>query len=152
MARPALVSPLPLAWPILLAAALIAGWLMLGNNTAQSRAATFALCASPPHSDCVMDGDTFYLGADAIRIADIDAPETHPARCTREAELGTRATHRLRELLNAQPFDVKSYERNTDKYGRKLRIIARDGESIGGMLVTEGLARPWTGKRSPWCG
>lgn len=151
-ARPPLLSPLPFAPLILLATALIAGWPILGNRTAQSRAATFALCATPPHSNCVIDGDTFYLDREAIRIADIDAPETHPARCTYEAKLGERATHRLRDLLNAEPFDVKSYERDTDRYGRKLRIIARDGRSIGNMLVTEGLARPWTGKRAPWCG
>ena len=99
-----------------------------------------------------MDGDTFFMNGESIRVADIDAPETHPPRCTYEAKLGQRATHRLRELLSSEPFEVKSYERDTDRYGRKLRIVARDGESIGGMLVTEGLARPWIGKRAPWCG
>jgi micrococcal nuclease len=154
-AQKPLLSPLPFAWPILLAAALLAGWLMLGTRTTETgraAAGNFVLCAAPPHANCVMDGDTFYLGADAIRIADIDAPETHPARCAFEADLGRLATNRLRELLNAKPFRVNAYERDTDKHGRKLRIIARDGESIGGMLVTEGLARPWGGKREPWCG
>jgi endonuclease YncB( thermonuclease family) len=153
--RPPLFAPLPFAWPILLAAALIAGWFVMKEKPAQTgraAATSFALCATPPHLNCVMDGDTFYLGREAIRVADIDAPETHPPRCTYEAQLGSRATLRLRELLNARPFDVKSYERDTDRYGRKLRIIARDGQSIGNMLVTEGLARPWTGKRAPWCG
>lgn len=31
--------------------------------------------------------------------------------------------------------------RDEDKYGRKLRIVMRDGESLGGALVDEGLAR-----------
>ncbi len=112
----------------------------------------FPLCGAPPHFNCVIDGDTFYLNGDSIRIADIDAPETRSARCTYEAQLGDRATKRLRELLSAKPFEIRRYERDVDRYGRKLRIIAQNGQSIGGILVSEGLARPWGGKREPWCG
>ena len=44
----------------------------------------FRSCGRPPHHTCVIDGDTFYLrAASSIRIADIDAPETHPPRCSR---------------------------------------------------------------------
>jgi len=153
--RPArLLAPLPHAGPVLIVAALVAVWFLFGEKPQVGRAAAtnFSLCAAPPHINCVIDGDTFYLKSQPIRIADIDAPETHPARCSHEAELGERATLRLRELLNARPFEIRAYERDTDKYGRKLRIIARNGESLGGMLVTEGLARPWGGKRAPWCG
>ena len=35
--------------------------------------------------------------------------------------------------------------------GRALRVVTRGGESIGGMLVAEGLARRWDGARHPWC-
>lgn len=152
--RRALFAPLPYAGQILLVAALAAAWLAFGGKPEVGRAAAthFSFCATPPHINCVVDGDTFYVRNQPIRIADIDAPETHPARCPYEAELGKRATQRLRELLNAQPFEIHDYERDTDIYGRKLRIIARDGRSIGGMLVSEGLARPWGGKRAPWCG
>ena len=110
-----------------------------------------ALCGRPPHHNCVIDGDTFYLGNQSIRIADIDAPETHPSRCEYEAQLGQRATRRLRELLNAGPFTLQAYTRDRDQYGRLLRIVIRDGRSIGGVLVSEGLARKWTGRRQPWC-
>lgn len=153
--RPArLFVPLPHAGAILFVAALVAAWFVFGEKTQAGRAAAtnFSICAAPPHINCVMDGDTFYLKSRPIRIADIDAPETHPARCSQEAELGGHATYRLRELLNARPFEIRSYERDTDRHGRQLRIIARDGESIGGILVSEGLARPWGGKREPWCG
>lgn len=151
--RRSLVEPLPYAAAAFLVAVLAAGYATVLNRPGTAVAApSFSLCSAPPHRDCVVDGDTFYLGADKIRIADIDAPETHPARCTYEADLGRRATHRLRDLLNARPFEVRTYERDTDRYGRKLRIVARDGHSIGGMLVSEGLARDWAGKRNPWCG
>src|SRR5690348_15721280 len=69
----------------------------------------------------VIDGDRFVYGEDRIRIADIDTPETHPSRCAYEAELGARATERLRQLL-ARPFELQPVERDVDRYGRKLRI------------------------------
>ena len=113
----------------------------------------YPVCSFPAarRRNCVIDGDTFYLGGDLIRISDIDAPETHPPRCAREADLGDRATTRLSSLLSAGPFQLVRRGRDLDKYGRRLRIVMRDDRSIGGMLVAEGLARPWTGKRRPWC-
>ena len=30
-------------------------------------------------------------------------------------------------------------------------VVAQNGYSVGGILVMEGLARTWTGKRRPWC-
>ena len=114
--------------------------------------AALTLCSASPRDNCVVDGDTFYLMGDKIRIADIDAPETGGARCSYESQLGNRATRRLRELLNAGPFELQSYKsRDTDRYGRKLRVVMRDGKSLGDILITEGLARRWNGRREPWC-
>ena len=114
---------------------------------------SFAMCDRPPHNNCVMDGDTFYFETQSIRIADIDAPETHPARCSYEARLGAQATRRLLELLNVGPFEMRNWGgRDEDQYGRKLRTLVRDGRSLGGILVSEGLAREWTGRRRSWCG
>jgi len=102
--------------------------------------------------NCVIDGDTFYFAGEKIRVADIDAPETGGAKCASEAELGARATSRLRALLNDGPFDLRGYQgRDLDRYGRKLRVVMRDGKSIGDILIAEGLARRWNGKRRPWC-
>jgi endonuclease YncB( thermonuclease family) len=99
----------------------------------------------------VVDGDTFWNEGVDIRVADIDAPETHPSRCPREADLGNRATLRFQELLNQGTFTLQSIDRDEDQYGRKLRVVIRDGQSLGMRLVDEGLARPWTGSRKPWC-
>lgn len=99
----------------------------------------------------VVDGDTFWIGGEKVRVADIDAPETHPPRCAYEADLGARATRRLAVLLAAGPFALEPVDRDTDRYGRKLRIVTRGGQSLGGILVAEGLARPWIGHRDPWC-
>ena len=48
-------------------------------------AATFALCAEGPRTTCVVDGDTFWLNGEKVRLADINAPETHGATCAAAA-------------------------------------------------------------------
>ena len=51
---------------------------------------TFPLCHTGGGYNCVVDGDTIWLGGQNIRIADIDAPETHKPRCASEkGPLGT---------------------------------------------------------------
>ncbi len=111
------------------------------------------LCRHHADRHCVIDGDTFRLGSTSIRIADIDTPETHPPRCPLEARLGRQATLRLQALLNAEPFELRGISRDQDRYGRKLRLIMRDGRSLGMVLVAEGLARRYHGqRRKGWCG
>jgi endonuclease YncB( thermonuclease family) len=111
----------------------------------------FSQCHSGGGVNCVVDGDTFWMAGVKIRVSDIDAPETHPSRCSREADLGERATNRLQALLNAGPVELRAGSRDEDVYGRKLRIISRDGQSLGMRLVSEGLARAWDGAKRPWC-
>lgn len=115
-------------------------------------AATFALCAPGPRTTCVVDGDTFWLAGEKVRIADINAPETHGAACASEQALGMAATQRLVVLLNAGPFALEPAGRDRDRYGRLLRKVARGGRSLGSQMVAEGLAEPWQGRRSNWCG
>lgn len=114
-------------------------------------AAAFALCAQGPRTTCVVDGDTFWLNGEKVRIADINAPETHGAACPAEAAQGEAAKRRLLTLLNAGPFDLIVQGRAQDRYGRSLRTVTRGGRSLGGVLVAEGLAEPWQGKRGDWC-
>ncbi len=112
----------------------------------------FYYCGRSGLNNCVVDGDTFWLNKVKIRVADIDAPETEQAKCKSERDRGFAAKVRLRELLNAGSFEVETFgTRDVDQYGRKLRVVTRNGRSLGGMLVQEGLARPWTGHRMPWC-
>jgi len=113
--------------------------------------ARFGFCHTGGGTNCVVDGDTIWLGGQKIRVADIDAPETHPPRCSREAELGEAATRRLRQLLNGGAVSLQAIDRDQDRYGRKLRIVLVDGRSVGSRLVDEGLARRYAGGRRPWC-
>ncbi|ALJ13760.1 thermonuclease family protein [Sphingopyxis macrogoltabida] len=101
--------------------------------------------------NCVVDGDTIWLEGVKIRIADIDTPETQDYRCQAEKDLGDRATVRLQEILQGGRISLEPIDRDADQYGRKLRIVLVDGESVGETLVDEGLARWYEGGRKPWC-
>lgn len=136
---------------------MVAAGLFLGTFyvmvTAMPIAWPFGLGAEPgsPALVEVIDGDTFDYGNARIRIADIDTPEVR-GRCAYERALAARATTRMRTLLVAGPFELeRTGTRDVDVYGRKLRIVTRDGRSLGDQLVAEGLARPWRGHREPWC-
>jgi micrococcal nuclease len=125
---------------------------MISANAGTDRhSAQFGLCHSGGGMNCVVDGDTIWFDGRKIRIADIDTPETHPARCAEEERLGNAATIELQRLLNNGPFSLTSIDRDTDTYGRSLRIITRNGNSIGGTLVGAGLARWYGSGRQPWC-
>jgi endonuclease YncB( thermonuclease family) len=111
----------------------------------------FTLCGGGARIDCVVDGDTFWLHGQKIRLADINTPEVSAPQCAREAALGAQATGRLQALLNAGPFTLERVDRDRDRYGRLLRTVTRGGESLGLVLVREGLAEVWRGSRSSWC-
>jgi len=122
------------------------GALVTGGHSA------FVLCAQARAPNCVIDGDTIRYRGTKIRLEDIDAPEVFSPRCASEAALGRQATQRLLALINAGPFEVVAGGRDEDRYGRKLRVLARGGRSLGATLVAEGLARRWDGARRSWCG
>lgn len=126
-------------------------WRSSGASVRDFEVARFGLCHTGGGRNCVVDGDTFWFAGEKYRIADIDTPETHPPRCSDEARLGRAATVRLQRWLNSGPFRLEAADRDTDRYGRKLRIVTRGGVSVGDALIAEGLARPWDGRRQPWC-
>lgn len=135
----------------------VAGLTPIGGGEAFARsapdteAASFAFCHNGGGTNCVVDGDTIWYRGSKIRIADIDTPETHQPKCVAEAELGAAATRRMLELVNSGPFTLQSIDRDQDRYGRKLRILTRGGQSLGNILVEEGLARYYAGGRRSWC-
>lgn len=112
---------------------------------------SFGLCSGSARHTCVVDGDTFWLDGAKIRIADINTPEVSQPQCPAEAALGRKASLRLAELLSGASLDLRAADRDEDRYGRKLRIVERDGRSVGQTLVAEGLAHEWQGRRESWC-
>ena len=122
-----------------------------GSDAASGQRVSFGLCVWGGGTNCVVDGDTFYLNGDKVRIAGIDAPETHDFKCPAEKALGDRSTARLRELLNSGPITMTNIDRDRDRYGRLLRNVTVGGADVGDRLIEEGLARPYRGAKLGWC-
>lgn len=118
----------------------------------------FFRCGQGHGPNCVVDGDTFHIGPRRIRVAGIDAPELHPARCPDEARLGEAAAARLLALLNQGPFTLTSPNAAAfDEYGRELRSVTRTAPggkvwSIADAMIASQTVRPFLrGQRGTWC-
>ena len=110
-------------------------------------AIALAICAPGPRYSCTVDGDTLWWKGEKIRIVDIDAPEMKGS-CDFESRLATRSRDRLSHLLGSG-FHIE--RKGKDRYGRTLAVVTVNGVSAGDILVSEGLARKWSGRREPWC-
>jgi micrococcal nuclease len=155
----------PLISVVLVTAALLAGYGALefikrsehnisvrAGNSSILTGSKVGQCHWWSRGTCVIDGDTIRFNGEKIRLADIDTPEIFSPKCSNELELGEKAKRRLLELINVGAIEVRSAgPRDSDQYGRKLRILAQNGRSIGDTLVAEGLARRWDGARRSWC-
>ena len=114
--------------------------------------------ALPAHAAVyrAIDGDTVAFGRDRLRLVGFDAPETtYQARCPEEKAHGVVAKARLQELLTRGPVRVVKVK-GRDKYRRILALIYVGGESVGDVLIREGLAVPYTKRVSRirnfnWC-
>ncbi len=108
----------------------------------------FYFCGTSGLDNCVASGDTFWYRKTRIALADIVAPETEKARCQQEREKGFAAKVRLRDLLNGGDLEFSTLK---GQDAAETRIVARNGRSLGSILVSEGLARPRMGKQESWC-
>ncbi len=119
-----------------------------------SQLALIALClvALPAHAAergfNTYDGDTTWA---KFRISNIDAPEIRGA-CDAEKKLAIEAREFTRAWLAKGRVVIRQdTKRPMDREGRILARFERDGEDLGEALIRAGLARPWEGKRQPWC-
>jgi endonuclease YncB( thermonuclease family) len=100
----------------------------------------------------VIDGDTIHSAGERYRLLGIDAPEIHHAQCDAERRLGTLTKHRLETLLQTGQVEFHPdppIER--DRYGRLLARLLVDGEDAACVLIREGYAVPWSGRREDRC-
>src|SRR5690606_26543787 len=99
-------------------------------------------------------GDTFedLATGERYRLENIDTPETGPrARCVAERQLGARATEQARAFItSARALEVRRTGR-IDRYDRVIAFVEIDGRDLGELMIARGLARPWRGRREPWC-
>jgi endonuclease YncB( thermonuclease family) len=115
----------------------------------------------------VVDGDTVRANGQTYRLVGFDTPESGSlARCEGERKLADAATARLRQLIaNSQPAlepvpcSCRPGTEGTKQcnHGRLCGRLIADGRDVGGILISEGLARPYlcgqTGcpRRQSWC-
>jgi micrococcal nuclease len=110
----------------------------------------------------VIDGDTIRLDREVNWVVGFDAAETRPSLCIAELQPACR----LRELvaggnldLERVPCSCRSGNEDTPGCNRGARFgeLKAQGRDVGGILVSEGLARPFRcGVRScpnrpGWC-
>jgi endonuclease YncB( thermonuclease family) len=117
----------------------------------------------------VIDADTIRVRSKQpnVRLVGFNALESRNAACNAEAELGARATRRLRELVRAGKLDLEyiacSCAAGTQgtplcNYGRNCGTLKADGRDVGAILIAEGLAVPFKCSADrcpptprPWC-
>ena len=124
--------------------------LILFGLVAPASAAQFQMCGRDRYT-CVVDGDTIWLNGQNLRLQNYDTPEPYNDICGGQAEvaLARKASARLLELLNSNPFTVETGRK--DRYGRVLATISINGRDVGDILISEGLARRWPDGHEFWC-
>ena len=116
------------------------------------RSSRHAVAVCLPASDLpkrlsVHDGDTFRA---TFRIENVDTAEID-GDCAGERILAQRAKAFTTAWLarNAGHMEIRTSK--VDFHGRPVARVSARGEDLGEALIAAGLARPWTGKREPWC-
>lgn len=122
--------------------------LFLAAVLSSSPVAAMEFCQGKVRVTCVVDGDTFWLQGEKIRLMDIDTPEVGGA-CEAERVMSARSAGRLAELLSGGVIEIERH--GQDHFKRTLGVVSVDGRKVGDIMISEGLARPWAGQREAWC-
>ena len=87
-----------------------------------------------------IDGDSFEIGATAVRLFGVDAPEGRQPcmRDGREWRCGDAAAAELRRLAGSR--SVSCVQRDVDNYGRSVAVCRVGTTDLGAALVSAGFA------------
>ena len=133
------------------------------RSTAIALALSLLASTAPAGAECiqspelrVIDGDTVEMLPDGptVRMVGYNTAESgDDAQCDQERDLSAAATARLEGLLDEHEA-ILCLTGTTCGYGRAcghLNVIDRYTLNVGAILIEEGLARPFTGRRGSWC-
>lgn len=93
----------------------------------------------------VVDGDTFRMGDERVRLIGVDTPETKkpgsPVEC-----FGRKASAFTTRVLDGEEVVLRFDVEREDRYGRTLAYVerARDGFDLNAELIKRGYALPLT--------
>jgi micrococcal nuclease len=90
----------------------------------------------------VLDGDTIVLSDGRhVRLVQLDAPEIDEDECY--ADQAKRTLERLLQPGGEVRIETDPALDETDRYGRTLAYVEKNGANINLELVREGAAAPW---------
>ena len=114
-----------------------------------SLAAGFPICKGGHRVTCVVDGDTFWLKGEKIRVDGYDSPEMGKPKCSGPAAGAVEARNALAQLLNSGVVELD--RSGTDRYGRTLARVLVDGQDITKAMVGAGYGRRYQRGQQDWC-
>lgn len=109
----------------------------------------FGQCYNAGGPDCVVDGDTIYLGGRKVEIAGIATARIQDASCDGERIRGIDAALQLATLLNKGDVTLGGSVRDSD--GQLRQRVEVDGEDVSAAMIGSGVAHQPGGDRN-WCG
>ncbi|MGN6487333.1 MAG: thermonuclease family protein [Devosia sp.] len=121
----------------------------IGLLTLPAAAADFRTCKGGHRVTCVVDGDTFWLKGEKIRLEGYDSPEMGPPKCSRPAVGAIEARDALTQLLNSGTVELK--RRGVDRYGRTLARVMINGQDITDTMIGAGHGRRYQRGQQSWC-
>jgi micrococcal nuclease len=83
-----------------------------------------------------IDGDSFRLDGEIVRIFGYDAPEGLHPRCETERMSGYAAQEALRRILAGSRLTVE--RRGKDRHGRTLARVLANGRDIAELMISAG--------------
>jgi endonuclease YncB( thermonuclease family) len=88
----------------------------------------------------IVDGDSFELGGERVRLDGIDAPELHQdcGGASKPWPCGRAAREALRKAASAGAVSCRPID--TDVYGRSVSVCEAGGADLAKAMVVQGLA------------
>jgi hypothetical protein len=109
---------------------------------------TFALCDGSTGQSCVLSADRYSYHGRTYRLTGMQVPNLEKPRCKMEADRAVQARRTLAILLNGGVFDALADPSQKDP---DVRILTRDGVSIGQLMILKGQARSLSDGAINWC-